>query len=142
MSNHVFHEIYLHINWHTKRDQPQILPRLEPMLYKMIKQRCIETKGVYFHEVGGTETHIHVGINIEPMVNISEFIGELKGFVSHEINALEGGKVLEWQRGFGVVSFSKRQLKWVCDYIRNQKEHHAQGTLSEKLERYDSEEDA
>ena len=36
-------------------------------------------------------------------------------------------KVLEWQRGYGVVSFGKKHLDWVQNYIANQKEHHAAG---------------
>lgn len=29
-------------------------------------------------------------------------------------------KALEWQRGYGVVSFGKRNLEWVLDYVRRQ----------------------
>jgi hypothetical protein len=44
-------------------------------------------------------------------------------------------KRLEWQRGFGVVSFGKKQLPWVLQYIARQKEHHAAGRLQPRLER-------
>ena len=30
MSGHVFHEIYLHLTWHTKDDSPLLIPSLEP----------------------------------------------------------------------------------------------------------------
>jgi hypothetical protein len=43
--------------------------------------------------------------------------------------------VLEWQAGYGVVSFGTRALEWVCGYVRNQKEHHARGTVFDRLER-------
>jgi hypothetical protein len=33
-----------------------------------------------------------------------------------------------------VVSFGKKQLPWVQDYIARQKEHHANGRLQERLE--------
>src|SRR5262245_42254310 len=117
ISSHVFHEIYLHLNWHTKNDQPLLDSSLEALVHDHLKERCIHTKGVYFHGIGGTEDHVHLAINIEPHVTISDLVGELKGGSSFEMNKQAGKKVLEWQRGFGVVSFGKKQLPWVLDYI-------------------------
>jgi hypothetical protein len=50
-------------------------------------------------------------------------------------------KRLQWQRGFGVVSFGKKQLPWVRAYIRNQKEHHASGSIQDRLERISMDDD-
>lgn len=44
-------------------------------------------------------------------------------------------EVLQWQKGYGVVSFGTRDLEWVVDYVRNQKERHRVGNLSDRLER-------
>jgi len=142
MSSHVFHEIYLHINWHTKHDQPLLDAQLEPQVHACLKMRCIHTKGVYFHAVGGTEDHVHLAVSIEPQVTISALVGELKGGSSFDMNKQAGSKVLEWQRGFGVVSFGKKQLPWVLDYIARQKEHHRGGRVHERLERYDTDAEA
>ncbi|HWL92861.1 MAG TPA: hypothetical protein VNT79_04950 [Phycisphaerae bacterium] len=49
-----------------------------------------------------------------------------------------GQKALEWQRGYGVVSFGKRNLNWVLDYVRRQREHHANGRIEARLEVCDS----
>ena len=135
MASHVFHEIYLHLTWHTKDDEPLLTPNLEPLVYEVLTGRCHQTRGVYLHGINGTATHVHLAINIEPHVSVSELIGELKGFSSHEINKQQRMKRLEWQRGFGVVSFGKKNLNWVQDYIARQKEHHATGRLQERLER-------
>ena len=43
-------------------------------------------------------------------------------------------QVVEWQRGYGVVSFSKRHLDTVVEYVRNQKKHHGEGTTIDMLE--------
>ncbi len=67
-----------------------------------------------------------------PTITISEFIGHSS---SHEVNQRLGRKALEWQGGYGVISFGTKDLEWVCDYIRRQKEHHAKGTVFERLER-------
>ncbi len=141
MSGHVFHEIYLHINWHTKGDRPMLSAALEPEVHQWILDRIRQTKGVYFHAVGGTATHVHVAVNTEPFVTISDLVGDWKGACSREINQQHRQKVLQWQRGFGVVSFGKRQLGWVKAYIANQKDHHACGNTQERLERTTSDED-
>ncbi|HUY93414.1 MAG TPA: IS200/IS605 family transposase [Pirellulales bacterium] len=108
MSNHVFHEIYLHINWHAKSNHPLLTAKLEPLVHDFVRQRCRQTKGVYLHGVNGTATHVHLAVNLEPSVCISDLIGELKGACSYEMNRQARYKAIEWQRGFGVVSFGKR----------------------------------
>ncbi|MCH8046241.1 MAG: transposase [Planctomycetes bacterium] len=57
------------------------------------------------------------------------------------MNKTQRFKRLEWQRGFGVVSFGKAHLDWVLRYIANQKEHHATGRIEERLERISLDED-
>jgi putative transposase len=89
------------------------------------------------HEIGGTDTHVHLAVTIAPTVNISELVGRLKGGSAHDVNQRLGNKskVLQWQEGYGVVSFGTRDLEWVREYIRNQREHHAQGKVHDRLER-------
>ena len=135
MASHVYHEIYLHITWHTKDDVPLLVPGFESDVHQVLTGRCHATKGVYLHGINGTPTHIHLAINTEPQVTISELIGELKGYSSHEINKQQRMNRLEWQRGFGVVSFGKKDLPWVQGYIMRQKEHHAAGRTEDRLER-------
>ena len=36
MSAHVFHEIYLHLNWHVKDDQRILTPDVEPLAHRFI----------------------------------------------------------------------------------------------------------
>ena len=103
---------------------------------------ALKTKGVIFHEIGGTETHVHVAVSIPPTVVIAEWIGKLKGASSHYVNhELVNRKVLDWQTGYGVVSFGTKDLEWVVKYVRNPKEHHAQGTTVERLEKIADAED-
>ena len=135
MSSHVFHEIYLHINWHVKDNRPTLKPKLEPVVHKFITERCRKTKGVYFHGIDGTEDHIHLAINIEPFVTISELVKELKEGSSHDTNTHLGEQLLYWQRGYGVVSFGKNNLDWVLNYLAGQKEHHAREKIVDRLER-------
>ena len=134
MSAHVFHEIYLHINWHTKDDQALILAEVESAVYGFIEAQCRASDGVGFHGVGGMNNHIHLAVDIEPTVCISDLVGDIKGASAHEVRWPSGMKALEWQRSFAVVSFGKKNLPWVLDYIARQKEHHTTQNLYERLE--------
>jgi len=134
MSSHVFHEIFLHINWHTKHDHPTLRESLEEFAHTFIRQKAARIKGVRLLQLGGTDTHVHLAIEIEPFVTISHLVQELKGASSFEVNKRVGHKAIEWQRGYGVVSFGHKHLPWIADYIQRQREHHASGRVFARLE--------
>jgi putative transposase len=142
MARNYYSEIHLHIVWHTKESAPLLVPKVEAVVRHYLRGRCINTPGVFVHEIGGIETHVHLAVTVAPTILISDFIGQLKGSSSHEVNQKLGGKVLEWQTGYGVVSFGTRNLEWVKEYVRNQPEHHAKGKLQERLERFTADAEA
>ena len=136
MARNVYHEINLHITWHTKNNSPVLTPQIENRLHHYLQHKAIETPGVVFHEIGGTENHVHLAVSIPPTLQISDWVGKMKGASSHYINhQIANRKALEWQTGYGVVSFGTKDLEWVKRYIQNQKEHHASGSIQERLER-------
>lgn len=135
MSTSAYSEINLHITWHTKHSLPMIDGRIEERLHHYLTHKILEMPGVILHGIGGIKTHVHIGVSVPPELLISDWIGKLKGSSSHYINHEIEPKALEWQRGYGVVSFGTKDLPWVIDYIRNQEEHHKRGSLSERLER-------
>ena len=141
MSSHVYHEIYLHLNWHVKDDRPLLTSEVEPVAHRFITDRCRRTKGVYLHGINGIEDHVHLAVNIEPFVTISDLVKQLKGGSSYDVNQELDRKALSWQRGYGVVSFGKRDLPWVLGYIARQKEHHGSGKTADRLERTNAFED-
>ena len=143
MSHNCYSEVNLHIVWHTKGSSPLLKPDIESWTHRWLKQRLVNTHGVFLHQIGGTENHVHLAVSIAPTILISEFIGQLKGASSHETNQhfRMRGKVLQWQSGYGVVSFGTRDLDWVRDYIRNQRRHHKQGKVYDRLERITAVED-
>jgi len=134
MSEHAFAEIFLHFTWHTKDNAPMLSPKIEALVFDEIRRKCIATDGVIFQEIGGTETHGHLVVAIEPTVLICKFIGQIKGASSYVVNKQCGEYTLDWQPGYGVVSFNKKDLPWVLEYVMNQKQHHATGKITEKLE--------
>ena len=135
MARNYYAEINLHITWHTKDSSSLLTPKVEAEIHHYLRGRCSNTPGVFIHEIGGIETHVHLVISIAPTILISEFIGQLKGASSHEVNQKFGQKLLAWQAGYGVVSFGTKDLPWIVDYVRNQRERHARGKIEDRLER-------
>lgn len=130
MSDAVYSEINFHITWHTKANLPLIKPEIEPKLYQLLKDKILETPEVYFHAVGGIEDHIHLAVSVPPNLLMSEWIGKLKGASSYHMNQSSNHKLLQWQRGYGIVSFGTKDLKWVVNYVLNQKKHHKKAQLT------------
>ena len=140
MPRNVYSEINLHIVWHTKESAPVLIEQIEARVHDHVKNAVLNTEGCSFREIGGTENNVHLVVSVPPTLLISDWIGRLKGASSHYINKeIANRKVLEWQTGYGVVSFGTKDLPWVTEYVRNQKQHHARGTSQERLERIEKE---
>lgn len=136
MSSSVYSEVNFHITWHTKLSLPMINAKIEERLYHYLTHKILETKGAILHAIGGIETHVHVGVSLQPNILVSDWVGKLKGASSYYINHEIQPKALEWQRGYGIVTFGTKDLKWIVEYINNQKEHHKRGTIHERLEKH------
>jgi REP element-mobilizing transposase RayT len=119
---------------------PLITDKIESKLYSYLKHKMLETPEVIVHAVDGIEDHIHIAVSVPPTVQPSDWTGQLKGSSSYYINKLAGQKILEWQHGYGIVSFGTKDLPWIVNYVENQKEHHRTGKIFERLERIDKEE--
>jgi len=135
MSDSVYSEINFHITWHTKSNLPLIKTEIETKLFQFLKHKIIETPEVYFHAIGGIEDHLHIAVSVPPTLTMSEWIGKLKGGSPYHINESSNHKLLQWQRGYGIVSFGTKDLQWVINYVLNQKEHLKKGTTHERLEK-------
>ena len=142
MPKNVYSEINLHITWHTKLNKPVLTGSVEQRLHHFLEHQVRKVKDVIFHAIGGIEDHIHLVASIPPSLLISEWIGKLKGgssfYINHEI---VNRKLLDWQEGYGVVSFGTKDLPWVIRYVKNQREHHAKGKVFKRLERITSDDD-
>jgi putative transposase len=140
MPRNVYSEINLHFVWHTKDNAPVLVGPVEASLHTFLRDRALQTPGLYFHDIGGVEDHVHLVVSVPPTLLISDWIGQMKGSSSHYINhRIANRHLLDWQTGYGVVSFGTGDLPWVISYVRNQKQHHAKGTIQERLERGEAE---
>jgi len=144
MSRNYYSEINFHIVWHTKNSSPLLTPTVEPVAFRALRKRIVDTSSAFVHEIGGIETHLHLAVSVPPTLTLSEWIGQLKGGTSHDVNQQIGtrDKVLQWQAGYGIVSFGTKDLPWVIAYIKNQREHHAKNTAVDRLEQITQLDDA
>jgi REP element-mobilizing transposase RayT len=132
-------QLYYHLVWATKNREPLITPELEPELFKYLRGKGLELGGVV-HAVGGMEEHGHVVVSIPPRIAIGDYVGKLKGASSHWVTHLSGYKEpFAWQEGYGVLSFSKRSLPQVVQYVLLQREHHRSGATIADMERIEIE---
>lgn len=135
MPRNVYHEINLHIVWRTKADSPVLVDSIEHRCQQFIIHRATESPGVFVHEIGGMPDHVHLAVSVPPTLLISEWIGQLKGASSHYVNhEIVNRRVLDWQAGYGVVSFGTKDVPWVVEYIRYEKDHHHAGRVFDRLE--------
>jgi putative transposase len=136
MAQNSYYEIYLHVVWHTKNNTGILRGHIERTTHEYLRRRIVDTEGVFLDATGGTDDHVHLAVHIAPTTDIAGWIGDLKGACSHYVNnEVAKQKLLYWQTGYGVVSFGRKNLPFVCDYIRNQREHHARGGVIDRLER-------
>lgn len=116
-------ETYYHIIWATKYREPSIESDIESILYPYLVQKCNEFETTVY-ALNGDLDHIHLALSIPPKYAVSQVIKGLKGGSSHYLNQKVGLPFdFHWQRGFGALTFSQKNLKFVKDYIDNQKTH-------------------
>jgi putative transposase len=137
MARNYYSELNLHIVWHTKNGLPLLTPDVDQLACRTLRKMIIDTDDAFLHAIGGIETHLHLAVTVPPTLEISRWIGRLKGKSAYEVNHRLGDprNILQWQTGYGVVSFGSRDLRWVVEYIGNQRLHHQRGSLHDRLER-------
>lgn len=115
-------------------DRIFIYPEIEPIIYRLITEKVIE-KNCQLIKIWDTENHIHVLININPVINVSNLIKVIKGNSSFTIaNSVCPGTFFKWQSGYGALSVSPREVSRVSKYIADRKLHHKADSAISKWE--------
>ncbi len=130
----VYYKLFYHVVWTTHMRQPMIRPEIERVLLPFLDNKAKRFNSCLLGS-GCVEDHIHIVTEIPPSESVSDVIGKLKGSSSYFLNKeLQISDSFSWQDGFGVLSFSERELTRVLKYVNNQKEHHKNGTLNDSME--------
>ncbi|MGB3761232.1 MAG: IS200/IS605 family transposase [Rivularia sp. (in: cyanobacteria)] len=141
-----FWRTYYHLIWATKERHPLITPERETDLYKYIVDKS-DSLNCIIHAIDNVEDHIHLVASIPPSLSIADFVKNIKGSSAHFLNKnsrlFANSISFSWQRGYGLLSLGSKQLEQAVSYVKNQKNHHSQGTandaavrLNASLEKY------
>lgn len=133
-----FWRCYYHLIWATKNRAAWITPKVEATLLDVWsdKSQVLESPILAMNTVAN---HVHIAATIPPKIAIAEWVKQMKGVATRDINAafpnLE--TAFSWQGSYGVVTFGSKNLDFVVAYIQRQKEHHSKNTLVHYLEQID-----
>ncbi|WP_445712553.1 IS200/IS605 family transposase [Flavobacterium sp.] len=98
-------------------------------LYKYITG-IVTNKGQKMLRINGVENHIHMLLNIQPNIALSDLMRDVKANSTKWINDQGFCKhSFRWQEGFGAFTYSISQLDNVIKYIDKQEEHHKTKTF-------------
>ncbi len=131
----IYAEAFQHFVWATRQREHFVTGEMERVLYRYIRQRC-EPMHVQVHALNGMPGHVHLAVTLPATLAPADFMHGIKGASAHFINHLPGMKgCLYWQEGYGWLTFALDDLPRIVRYVDRQKERHAAGQLSAKMER-------
>ncbi len=127
-------EYYLHFVWTTQQRHPLLTPDIERSIHRSLQSEAQRLRCSVL-AVGGMPDHVHLAVKAPTSLSPAQIMKQLKGVSSK----FAGDKFVHvgdapltwfrWQEGYGVFSFSASQKEQIVQYIRNQKQHHAESKL-------------
>lgn len=130
-------ELYYHLVYRTLEPDILITPDQKTELQRFYEERCRNTRGVSLLRVNVMPDHTHVLFSSHPSVTLSSFVGDLKGASSRHVTTHFNRPEFRWHRGYGLVSFARKNLPAMLDYVDAQDQRHQDGTVHPRLERSD-----
>ena len=128
-----YHQIYLQAVFAVKYRKALIDNSWKQALFGVLGNLINETncKNII---VNGVEDHVHCFFGLKPVVSVSELMKTVKAKSSKYINENSlTPERFEWQRGYGVFSYSRSHINQVYKYIQNQELHHAKKTFKSEF---------
>ena len=119
--SHTYAQNVVHVVFSTKDREKVISREFRPKLWGYVMGIC-RNLDIYVHSMGGTEDHIHILLQLPPVLTLSKAVATIKANSSRW--ASEEGHKFAWQQGYGAFSVSASVIPVVVRYIQNQEEHH------------------
>jgi REP element-mobilizing transposase RayT len=117
----------IHLVFSTK-DRLKLIPKeKQPRTWGYLAGICHQL-GIFEHEIGGMEDHVHMLIQLAPTIALSNAVLKIKAGSSKWM-----GRRFAWQRGYGGFGVSKSTLNAVIRYIRDQEEHHRKRSYKQEF---------
>lgn len=128
--SHTYAQNVVHVVFSTKNRRKEIPEDLQPRLWAYAAAVC-KNIGVFVHAVGGTEDHLHLLLQVPPILPVAKAVSAVKSNSSRW--AREEGHSFAWQEGYGAFSVSHSNVPVVIRYIRSQKAHHKKMGFAEEF---------
>ena len=125
---HTFRKIYYHLVWTTKYRAPLITPSIETDIRAQASERA-EQFGAKQLALNMTADHVHLLVDFQAAMVLSDFVHDVKGGSSYYVNKKSAETSLRWQRGYGALTVDEDAVPIVIRYIENQKKHHANNDI-------------
>ena len=128
-------KLFYHVIWSTKNRKPIITPIIETQLHGFIAKKAISL-GAIVYAIDGISDHIHLTVSVPPSIPISKFIGQIKAVSSTKLN--QSGLIdykFRWQSSYSIFTFRESELPSIIRYVKNQKDHHKEGTIIAIMEK-------
>lgn len=128
-----FWDMYYHLVWATFKRQHLITPVVEDTLFGLIRQKSLE-----LHAINTMPDHIHIVVSIKPSIAVAKWVKDIKGFASYQTNQLDVAEDhFSWQSSYGSLTYGRKVVPKIIEYVNNQKQHHANDDIFVYLERTD-----
>ncbi len=127
-----FTNLLTHLIFSTKDREPLIVPEIKSELFAYLGGLTRELKGKAYG-INGTTDHVHMLINLPPVVSISEALRFIKSNSSGWVHDKWPQRSFAWQLGYGAFSVSKSNAPEVLKYIGNQEYHHRKVSFKDEL---------
>lgn len=127
-----YHQVYLQFVFAVKYRNAVLHKNWRSYFFGVIGNLISDT-GCKNIIVNGMEDHVHCFIGLKPAISISDLMKEVKALSSKHVNdhSLTPER-FEWQKGYGVFSYSQSSVKHVYHYILNQEEHHKRQSFKDE----------
>ena len=127
-----YSQVYLQFIFAVKGRQNLIHEKNNDELQKFITG-VVQNRKQKMLAINNVPNHLHLLVGFNTTLSMADFMEEVKAISSKFINdqGWVSGK-FEWQRGYGVFSYSRSQIDSVIKYIMNQQEHHKKRAFKEE----------
>lgn len=117
-------KMLIHIVFATERRMPFIPEEFKRDLYNYIFG-ILKNKGCYTYRINGMTDHVHILIDLNPTIALSDLIRDVKRSSSLWMKENESfPNKANWGKGYYAMSLGSDGLDTCIDYIKNQKIHH------------------
>jgi len=131
-----YNNLYTHFVFTTLNRMPIILEKHRQRIEKYVTG-IVNNNACKLYAIYANPEHIHFLVSRTPRMDEESLATIIANSSEHFINEnkLCIG-LFQWQQSCSAFSVSKKDIAKVCNYIRNQKEHHKKHSYAEEYEMF------